>query len=524
MGKEGESYLDQLLNTVAPDWEETSDSPGKSAEEDVSLEDALSILEDLPDDVDELDDSDAGNADDMSELMELFSSMSDASEEEAGFADEMEAKEEGVTEEKTEEKNEVEEEPKAEEPEMQESSEPEVLPEVSEEIRDVEVPEAEEIPDLSDMMDIPLAEESASMEEEVPAADTEPDIPIMEEEPISEESMAVDDIFQDALSAVAYSGNENPEEDIFSLDEMSDLLETPEDMVGSVPVADPVNGTDSKKGKKKPGFFSKVFGNIVTEQTAEEEEKERQDELEKKQKKAAEKAEKKKQAEISKEEKAQLSQEEKERKKQLKAEKAAEKAEQKAEKKRLKAEREAEAAKEVVGKINPAGATIVIVFFITICVFTVFGSGLLNRNLSLNNAENYFANGEYIKAYNAISGVDLKEDDQTLYRRVRICSQMQKEIKSCQNYTAMGMQVEALDALIKGIGCYDVNKAEAEQLEIMGQLNGLESQLAASLYNDFGLSETQARELLSIPDQAVYTERIQEIVSRIQSVEKQAEE
>ena len=32
-GKEGESYLDQLLNTVAPDWEDTSSTPDSSVPE-----------------------------------------------------------------------------------------------------------------------------------------------------------------------------------------------------------------------------------------------------------------------------------------------------------------------------------------------------------------------------------------------------------------------------------------------------------------------------------------------------------
>ena len=47
MAKEGESYLDELLNAVAPDWEDTSVSPESLMEEfeeemdeDVSLEDA----------------------------------------------------------------------------------------------------------------------------------------------------------------------------------------------------------------------------------------------------------------------------------------------------------------------------------------------------------------------------------------------------------------------------------------------------------------------------------------------------
>ena len=50
------------------------------------------------------------------------------------------------------------------------------------------------------------------------------------------------------------------------------------------------------------------------------------------------------------------------------------KAAEKEEKKRLKAEQE---ANEVVGRINPVGAAIVMVFFGLLCVAVVFGSRLL---------------------------------------------------------------------------------------------------------------------------------------------------
>lgn len=460
--KEGESYLDQLLNTVAPDWEDTSEQPErqignqiKEEVEDVSLDDALSLLNDLPDtdedsaDIDHAEDADNSD-EDIDELLNLLSEL-----------------DEGASTQSEEEDSEI--------PVM--ALQPDKVPE----------PEAEE-----------------------------------KEEPISEESVAVDDIFQDALSAVAYSENEEQEEDLFSLDQVAEFVDDTEDGITQIPAADPVSGADGEgKKKRSGGFLKRIFGNIITEQTAEEEEKERLAEKAAQAKKAAEKEEKEKQAAVSKEEKAQLSQKEKERKKQLKAEQAAKKAEKKEEKKRIKAEQDAEAAKEVVGKINPIGAAIVIIFFVTIGALTIFGSKLLSRSSFLSQAENYFANGEFLQAYDMISNVNIKKDDEELYRRIRICSQMQKEVNSYANYTKLGMKLEALDSLVKGIGYYDMNRAEAESLKVLGELNSLESQVAASLYNDFGISETQARELLSLQDQAEYTRRLQDIVSRIQVVEQQ---
>ncbi len=504
-GKEGESYLDQLLNTVAPDWEDTSSTPDSSVPEtaeDISLNDALAILNDLPE-AEEVTDVPEDIGEDMEELFGLLADLPANP---------------------TEEENETFEE---------EIPEIEILPEPEEFVEDeaVEaegVEEEESVTGLEDIMDLIPEEdpeellgeepEVVEMTEELPA--DEENAEDMEEAVVSSDSINVDDIFQDALSAVEYSENEDemPDTedsgDIFSLDEF--MEDDPMAGVSSIPVTDLSDKTDSEKAPKE-NFFKKIFGNIVTEQTAEEEENERQAELEAKEKKAAEREEKRKQAELDKEEKEKLSQEAKEHKKILKAEKAREKAEKREEKKRRKKELAEEEAQEVVGKLNPIGTTIVVIFFATIGVFTIFGSQLLNRASSLSEAENYYANGEFIRAYDEISGVELKEDDQELYDRIRMCSQMQKELNSYGNYTKMEMHLEALDSLMKGIRYYDIHKGQAEALGAMSALNGLESQLAASLYNDFGLSETQAREILTLEDQAEYTKRLEEIVRRVQA-------
>lgn len=522
MAREGESYLDELLNAVAPDWEETSISPealmedfDEEMEDEVSLEDALAILDDLPDSEEEYLD-DAGESDE-------FDDLSDLEDFGGGLADVPVSEEEGTPA------------PAAGEHEMP---------------ADIPIPDGGELPivpdeaeseQLTGMMDgldseeLPVIidgteGESAVQEEMNEIAEDEPDIPMdldpvlpdeditSEGEPVSGDSVDVDDIFQDALSAVEYSGNDEEDEQdeqLLAFGPMDDLMEDADDDVASIPAADPMSA-EKKKKKDRPGFFAKTFGNVITEDTASEEEKERQAEQEKQAAKAKQKEEKKKQSELAKEEKEKLAQEEKERKKQLKAEKAAEKAEKKEEKKRLKEERKAEeAAQEVVGKINPVGAAIVIIFFATIGILTLFGSLLLSRNSSLNEAENLFAGGEYMKAYEVIHKANMVDEDDVLYRRIRVCSQLQKELKSYAHYSKMGMTVEALDSLVKGFHHYDLNRASAEELDIVRQFDDLKNSIEAQLSGDFGIDGEEARQLLEIPDQGEYTRRIEEIAGRV---------
>lgn len=531
MAREGESYLDELLNAVAPDWEETSISPealmedfDEEMEDEVSLEDALAILDDLPDSEEEYLD-DVGESGEFDDLLGLdFGGETTDLPIPEGEGD----------------------------PVMNLAEDEHEMP------ADIPVPDSEEVPimpaeeehePLTGMMDgldseeLPViidgAEGEPAVQEEMNDIDEgksetpgeeESDIPMdldpvlpdedmtSGDEPVSGDRVDVDDIFQDALSAVQYSGSEEEDEQdeqLLAFGPMDDLMDDADDDVASIPAADPMNAGKRKK-KDSPGFFAKTFGNVITEDTAAEEEKERQAEQEKQAAREKQKEEKKKQAELAKEEKEKLAQEEKERKKQLKAEKAAEKAEKKEEKKRLKEERKAEeAAQEVVGKINPVGAAIVVIFFATIGILTLFGSMLLSRNSSLNEAENLFAGGEYMKAYDVIHKANMVDEDDVLYRRIRVCSQLQKELKSYAHYSSMGLTVEALDSLVKGFHHYDLNRASAEELGIVRQFDDLKNSIEAQLSSDFGIDGEEARQLLAIPDQGEYTRRIEEIAGRV---------
>lgn len=365
---------------------------------------------------------------------------------------------------------------------------------------------------------------------------------------------SVDDIYQEALAAVedfeedyevAEGESDSPELDslepdsgkssadnavddfdmlaldAFGIDE-SDIMDIDGD--GAADVSDdymedeiPEKKTkkDSpKKDSKEESFWKKIFGNIITEQTAAEEAKERELEKVNAKEKAALKEKKKKQAAVDKEEKAQKTKEEKARKAAQKAKETAAKQAAKEEKKRKKAERE---AAEVVGKINPVGAAIVVIFFGLICLIVIIGTKSFSYRSAINSAETNFEERNYEAAYEALAGVDVSESSEELEEKVRICMQLQKEYNSYTNYYKMKMYLEALDSLMKGIRSYDENKEKADMYGIMSQYNELEGKLAEALYTDFGVSETQARTMNQIEKQEEYTAKLEEIIQSWQA-------
>ena len=535
-GKEGDSYLDQLLNNASTSSQEAGveqakENARKAELDNVGLQEALAVLNNLPDETGIPAKADPKEElEDLKNLYEEFGNevIPDEAPQPEPEPEEKMKREEQEPEEPVQSL--VDPEKVEEEPEQSE----EVQPEGFDEPEEPKMPEEEQEPafeDMEAMLDL-LQQPDEEVEKEkqdtteVPQETKEP------EPEVSREPVAVDDIFQDALSAVGYSGdeedleqklnmssetqNENQDsqfDDILALDDImqneSGVEEEPaEEGVQSVPVR-----KQKKEKKKKTSLWKRLFGNVITDETAALEEKEREEEEEVFLKKQAALIEKKKQSEADKEEKEKKNQKDKERKQQIKAEKEAQKAEKKAEKKRLKEEQAAMAETEVVGKINPIGATIVFILFATFGVLIMVGVWLLPRRANIKEAANEYANEKYIDAYQTISAVSIKEDEQALYDKIALCSKLERQIQSYQTNVSMNKKLEALHALLQGLDLYNKKQDEVKALKIQKEFLQMKMQIITYLAQDYSLDEAQANEINAITDEAEYTHRLQDIVT-----------
>ena len=302
-GKEGESYLDQLLNNASTSSQEAGveqakENARKAELDNVGLQEALAVLNDLPDETGIP--AKADPKEELEDLKNLYEEFGNEVIPEEAPQPEPEPEEEMKREEQEPEEpvqSLVDPEKVEEEPEQSE----EVQPEGFDEPEEPKMPEEEQEPafeDMEAMLDL-LQQPDEEVEKEkqdtteVPQETKEP------EPEVSREPVAVDDIFQDALSAVGYSGdeedleqklnmssetqNENQDsqfDDILALDDImqneSGVEEEPaEEGVQSVPVR-----KQKKEKKKKTSLWKRLFGNVITDETAALEEKEREEEEE----------------------------------------------------------------------------------------------------------------------------------------------------------------------------------------------------------------------------------------------------
>ena len=319
----------------------------------------------------------------------------------------------------------------------------------------------------------------------------------LQQETASKDELVED---QDAEAADIFDmlGADSESQDV-SIDDLLDIA-APEEYPEEEP-------TDQK------GLFQRVFGNVINDEIAEEERKAQEEE----EQKAAEKAELAEQKKAEKEQAKEAKKAEKEAKKAAKAEeKAAKKAEKEAKKAERKAqqEEEAEAEKyEVTGKLNKVGVAIIAILTVTFLVVEIAGTNIHGYSSSKKQAMKYFEMGKYEQAYQEVLGTKVKEKDPDTYNKIRTVMQVQRALDSYQNYDAMNYYPDALNALIRCLQRYDANLETAKQLEIEDEVDVCKEQIVSLLQSEYGVSESQARELLSL-DKAEYTSKVVEIAMK----------
>lgn len=263
-------------------------------------------------------------------------------------------------------------------------------------------------------------------------------------------------------------------------------------------IAMPEVASDDKQAEKKPGILKRLFGNIVTDEIAEAERQAMEEEKQKAVEKAEEDEKKKEEKEAAKAAAAEEKAAKKAAKEEEKAAKKAEKEAKKAEKKAKKEEEEAAEQLEVTGKLNKVGVAIIAALTVAFLATEIIGTNVHGYHSVKKQANEYFEMGKYEQAYQEVMGTNVKEKDPDTYNKIRTVMQVQRAIDSYNNYNEMNYYPDALNALVQGIKRYDNNLESAKELEVTGQLDQCKAKVVQLLQSQFGVSESQARELLTL--------------------------
>ena len=122
---------------------------------------------------------------------------------------------------------------------------------------------------------------------------------------------------------------------------------------------------------------------------------------------------------------------------------------------------------------------------------------------------------DYVEAYEQLSGLDLKGNDQKLYKEVSTMAAVQEQYQAYLTLMGADKYDLALDALVRGIGRYDKGLDNAKKYGREGEMNHLKDQLEEALDQQFGMSTDDARKLYKIKDREEYSKEIQKIIQKM---------
>lgn len=220
---------------------------------------------------------------------------------------------------------------------------------------------------------------------------------------------------------------------------------------------------------------------------------------------------------LEKEKKKKEKQEKQELKKQEKQEKKEQKAQAALEKKALKEQKRKDRPEEVDHSPPLPRVPVILIFLLSISIIllVILAGNLSGYTVTISDAKEKMAGGNYIEAYEALAGIKVKEIDTGLYEQARLTALLQREEDGYRVYIEQGLYAEALDALIGGVGKYHKYKKEAKTAGVTAEYEKTRKRFTKQLKEQFALNEQQARELFKIDDRQDYTRKIHSILSKL---------
>ncbi|MDE6698468.1 MAG: hypothetical protein K2J91_03200, partial [Lachnospiraceae bacterium] len=161
-------------------------------------------------------------------------------------------------------------------------------------------------------------------------------------------------------------------------------------------------------------------------------------------------------------------------------------------------------------------------FIILLAVVLIFGGKLNYYNNKIKQATAYYVNKNYSAAYSEIAGIDIKDEDIDFYNQIFTVMLVMRHYESGKSLVDLGDYENALDSYLKGISFYDKYQNQGRELECFDEMTEILGFIDTELLNVYGLSESEARQLVLIEDREQYAYNVRILAKEVR--EKMAEE
>lgn len=182
-------------------------------------------------------------------------------------------------------------------------------------------------------------------------------------------------------------------------------------------------------------------------------------------------------------------------------------------KKKEKKEKEpSEAPKEKPVKVLSKKNMLVLIAACATLLGSIFAlSTFLTEYSDRQNARQAFYDGDYEEVYRLFYDRNLNSSDTVIYNKVKIVLTLERKLKSYENNLALNKELEAVDALIQGISCYQSLQG-IDEYDVRNEVDAIYQQICNILENKYGITYEEAIEINTY-DNETYTRIVDAIVN-----------
>lgn len=156
----------------------------------------------------------------------------------------------------------------------------------------------------------------------------------------------------------------------------------------------------------------------------------------------------------------------------------------------------------------------IFVLCFSILILLLLVSHFLPEIVSMRNAKDAFYKQEYETAYREMYGKKLSEQDDRIFQKAKLITQLQHKFDSYLHFKKMNLKVEALDALLSGLAFWHTKTPEINTYNAVNETNVVKEQIVNELEVEYHISEKEAEEINALSDYD-YTKRLEEITGSL---------
>ena len=164
-------------------------------------------------------------------------------------------------------------------------------------------------------------------------------------------------------------------------------------------------------------------------------------------------------------------------------------------------------------KLSKKKVITVFVFCGTIAACIILLCSFLPNYMEKRDAHVAYDHQDYVEVFDLLYGKTLNEEEEILFQRSNLILQMNRKLSSYENYVNLNMRLEALNALISGVARYQEILPDAEAYNVVGEISDIYAQILERLSADFGVSESDALDIIASEDDVTYSQRLDAIIN-----------